>query len=67
MKVMLYQIQLMKHKLKTTLIKLKAKETKKIRIMEQKRKMLKVMKISILRTRRKFLMKSLKNRRFLKL
>ena len=67
MKIMLHPIPPMKHKLKTKLNKLKAKEFKKRRIMEQKRKLLKEMEFSLLRTRRKFLMKSLKNRRFLKL
>ena len=64
MKVMLLLTPQMKQKLQMKLNKFKMKETNKRRIIERKRKMLSVIKKNSLRMKEKFLMRSLKNKRF---
>ena len=64
MKVMHLLTPQMKQKLQMKLNKFKMKETNKRRIIERKRKLLSVIKKSSLRMKKKFLMRSLKNKRF---
>ena len=64
MKVMHLLTPQMKQKLQMKLNKFKMKETNKRRIIERKRKMLSVIKKNSLRMKEKFLMRSLKNKRF---